>query len=147
MQTITEALKDLRGFSLFFKAAAITGVINQLTEKGPWTIFLPTDQAFRQLPPKILNRLFKKNKGKLAALVACHIVRGNLTFSEILYRKNFVTLGDSRLNLHVSEEIEITLEDAKIIQADIICKNGVIHIIDSVLIPPINTVGHNPPPL
>lgn len=138
MHNIAETIRSLAGFGLFFKAAASTGLIRHLNSQGPWTLFLPTDSAFEQLPPRLLKQLFRKPGNQLSLIIGYHIIPGNVPFSSLIHKKKLETLFGLQLVVAVTEETEIILEDARILRIDNICRNGIIHIIDSVLIPKIN---------
>jgi uncharacterized surface protein with fasciclin (FAS1) repeats len=134
MKIILDVIHQIPHFSLFFKALVFSGLATHLKSHGPWTVLVPSDQAFLFLSPKGLRDLFK-NKAKLAAILSYHIIPGKLRMADIINRKTAMTQLGLPIRIKTDEDIGIKLEDANIIQADIEVGNGIIHSIDSLLIP------------
>ncbi|HUT11108.1 MAG TPA: fasciclin domain-containing protein [Thermoguttaceae bacterium] len=103
-----------------------------LKGKGPLTIFAPTNEAFKQIPKDILDSTLK-NKPRLESILKYHVVSGKHMASEIVNLPSVQTLqGES---LRISTEGGCRINDASVVNADIECTNGVIHLIDTVLMP------------
>jgi uncharacterized surface protein with fasciclin (FAS1) repeats len=118
----------------FLKALATVQKAVLSEDNSPITLFAPTDRAFAKLPPGMLENLLKpENKGKLTGLLAYHIMKGVVTSGE-LTTKAPTLLGPS-LDIKIADA-KITVNDAHVIKADVKVPNGVIHVIDKVLIPP-----------
>ncbi len=134
MSIIFDTIKELQNFRYFLDALLSVGLLHTLKGAGPWTLFLPWDQAFAQIPEKALKRLLSDTK-KLETVIGYHLVSGAYSACDLLYKNKLKTLAGYPLKVSGSDEIEIFVDDALITRPDIKCANGVIHIIDSVLIP------------
>lgn len=118
-------------------AAALTqaGLVEALKGEGPFTVFAPTDAAFAKLPKGTLESLLKpENKAKLTAILTYHVVPGRLLAKEVLERSSLPTLNGQRIDLRVSDA-GAQVDGARISKTDIVSSNGVIHVIDSVILP------------
>jgi uncharacterized surface protein with fasciclin (FAS1) repeats len=117
--------------------AAVTAADLGATLKGagPFTVFAPTDDAFAKLPAGTVEGLIKpENKAKLAAILTYHVMAGAVKSADIAGKK----LEPATVNgqaLHVDATSGVTVNGAKVVTADIACTNGVIHVIDAVLMP------------
>lgn len=106
-----------------------------LQGSGPFTVFAPSDAAFRKLPAGTLESLLQpENKEKLAAILKYHVVPGRVLAKDAVKLNSAKTLLKEAVQ--ISEGHPLQINQAKVIQADILCSNGVIHVIDSVLLPP-----------
>lgn len=127
------ATKDLGTLVKTLKAA---GLVDTLEEEGPFTILAPTNAAFTKLPPgKLQSLMMPQNKEQLAGILKYHIVRGKYTADRIASRRSLRTLAGKSLTIEKTNG-GLTIDGAAITQKDIICANGVIQMIDTVLIPP-----------
>ncbi|PYK07716.1 MAG: Nex18 symbiotically induced protein [Verrucomicrobia bacterium] len=116
-------------------ALNVAGKAAMLKEKGPYTVFAPTDEAFGKLPPGMLQDYLKpENKEKLGKLLTYHILNGAIT-SEQLTTKKVPTVNGATLDIKVTNK-EVMVNDAHVTKADVKASNGVIHVIDKVLLPP-----------
>ncbi len=106
-----------------------------LKSEGPFTVFAPTDEAFAKLPAGTVADLVKpENKDKLAAILTYHVISGKVAAADVAGQKvEPATVNGAAL--HVDGSDGVTVNGAKVITADIECTNGVIHVIDAVLIP------------
>jgi uncharacterized surface protein with fasciclin (FAS1) repeats len=121
----------LKTLSAALKAA---GLDETLAGKGPFTIFAPTDEAFAALPPEALKDLLKpENKAKLAALLTYHVVAGKVG-SKTLKSGETATVQGQPLTVKV-EDSKVMVNDATVTQPDVAASNGVIHLIDKVILP------------
>ena len=118
-----------------FKTLAIAlekaGLIDTLKDKGPFTVFAPTDAAFAKLPKKDLDALLA-DKSKLAAVLTYHVVPGSVMAKDIKAGK-VKTVQGSDLTLSTSDGVKV--DGANVVKTDIVADNGVIHVIDSVVLP------------
>jgi uncharacterized surface protein with fasciclin (FAS1) repeats len=120
-------------------AAALTAadLVNTLKGPGPFTVFAPTDDAFAKLPAGTVDTLVKpENKAALANILTYHVVAGNVKAADVVKLKYAQTVQGGDVKIAVSGS-EVTLNGGvKVIQTDIVCTNGVIHVIDAVLATP-----------
>jgi uncharacterized surface protein with fasciclin (FAS1) repeats len=114
-------------------AAALTaaGLIDTLKGKGPFTVFAPTDEAFAKIPKADLDALLK-DKTKLTAVLTYHVVSGKVMAKDVKAGKVKTVQGGE---LTLSTTGGMTVDGAKVTKADIVADNGVIHVIDSVVLP------------
>jgi uncharacterized surface protein with fasciclin (FAS1) repeats len=121
-------------FKTLVAAIKAAGLVETLQGKGPFTVFAPTDEAFAKLPAGTLDELLKpENKTKLAAILNCHVVPGKVMAADVKTMKA-KTVGGQELSLKV-EGKSVTVDGAKVIKTDIAATNGVIHVIDTVIMP------------
>lgn len=130
---IVETTKAATNFTTFAKAIEAAGLTDTLKNAGPYTIFAPTDEAFAKLPAGTLDSLMA-NKEELKKVLLHHVVTGKLTSKEIAAVQSAPTMDGSALKVTAAGD-KITIENAKVVQPDIAASNGVIHGIDTVLIP------------
>lgn len=119
-------------FKTFVSAAEASGIADKLKRSGPYTVFAPADSAFEKLPPGTMDTLMK-NKNKLAAMLAHHIIPGKIVVADVKPGKVQTLQGDM-LTL-TSDNGKITVDNANVIQSDLMADNGVIHEIDIVVLP------------
>jgi transforming growth factor-beta-induced protein len=132
---VSIALADGRFGTL---AAALTEakLVETLQGKGPFTVFAPTDKAFSRLPEGTVADLLKpENKDKLQAVLTYHVLSGSVDLAGALSAKQAKTVQGSDVKISFSDG-KVRVNDAAIINADIKCSNGIIHVIDSVILPP-----------
>ena len=121
--------------STFFKAVRQSGLTDTLKGGGPFTVFAPTDEAFDRLPPETLEELFKpQNKERLRELLLAHIFAAGATGAELSKLNDAVTLKRTPQTVDVTNGLKIG--GANVTQTDIMATNGVLHLIDAVLMPP-----------
>lgn len=127
---LAESTPDLSTFVLALNAAALT---TALEDTGPFTVFAPSNAAFAALPPNTFKELMKKeNKSRLAAILKNHVVKGSLRTSN-LNTGNLSSLGGKPLHIEVRGS-QISVDEANIVQSDLVGSNGIIQIIDTVLL-------------
>jgi len=124
-------------FKTLFAATQAAGLVETLNTEGPFTVFAPTDEAFANLPPGTVEGLLK-DIPKLTAILKYHVVEGAVPASDVIQHKNITTLHGQDLKVdaakwHLHKSVKIN--DANIITADVKADNGLIHIIDKVLLP------------
>jgi len=121
-------------FKTLAAALKAAGLVETLKGKGPFTVFAPTDEAFAKLPTGTVESLLKpENKDKLVAILTYHVVAGEVKAADVIKLKSAKTVQGQSVTVHTTEGVKIN--DAKVVKADIECANGVIHVIDSVLLP------------
>ncbi len=121
-------------------AAALTaaGLVDTLKGSGPFTVFAPTDAAFAKLPAGTLDTLLKpESKAKLTAILTYHVVAGKVMAADVVKLKEAKTVNGAMVAVKVDGG-NVMINNAKVTTADIGASNGVIHVIDTVLLPPAN---------
>jgi transforming growth factor-beta-induced protein len=133
--TIVEIAASNPSFSTLVTAVKAAGLAETLSSKGPFTLFAPTDEAFAALPKGTLEKLLKpENRNLLRKVLTYHVVSGDLMAKDL--RSGHVkTVAGSAVAVKVRNQ-GISVNNAKVVKADINAKNGVIHVIDRVLLPP-----------
>lgn len=132
--TIVDIATSDPSFSTLAKALAAADLISTLQGEGPFTLFAPNDKAFAKLSPNKLADLMKpENKDKLAAILTYHVVPGKLMTDDLKTMKA-KTINGKSLDIKVKNG-EVTVNQAKVIKTDTVASNGVIQVIDTVLMP------------
>ncbi len=121
-------------FKTLAKLLTRAGLVNALQQPGPYTVFAPTDAAFAKTPKKTLNALLR-NKAKLRAVLLYHVVAGNVRAAHIVKLSTAKTLNGKTVRIRVAGS-NVFVNTAKVTKPDVIASNGVIHVINRVLIPP-----------
>lgn len=122
-------------FKTLVAALQAAGLVDTLKGEGPFTVFAPTDEAFAKLPAGTVDELLKpENKEKLAAILTYHVVTGKVTAAQVMKISSAKTVNGQSLAIS-SDGGTVMVDGAKVIKADIMCSNGVIHVIDTVLMP------------
>ena len=124
-------------FKTLYAATKAAGLVETLNTKGPFTVFAPTDDAFAKLPKGTVEGLLK-DIPKLTEILKYHVVNGAVTAKEVAVHKNITTMQGQDVKVdavkwHLHKNVKIN--DANIIKADVPADNGVIHVIDKVLMP------------
>lgn len=132
---IVETAAGAGQFKTLVTAVKAAGLVETLKGEGPFTVFAPTDDAFAKLPKGTLEDLLKpENKGKLASILKYHVVAGKVMASDIKGKKTEVkTVEGSELSVDATSGVKI--DEANVVSADIAASNGVIHVIDTVVMP------------
>lgn len=122
-------------FNTLVTAVKAAGLVDTLKGEGPFTVFAPTDEAFAKLPKGTVEDLLKpENKDKLVKILTYHVVPGKIMSSDIAGKKEEVaTVEGSKLSVNATSGVMI--DNAKVVKADIGASNGVIHSIDTVVMP------------
>jgi uncharacterized surface protein with fasciclin (FAS1) repeats len=121
-------------FKTLVAAVKAAGLVDTLKGKGPFTVFAPTDEAFAKLPAGTVETLLKpENKDKLVAILTYHVVAGNVKAADVVKLKSAETLLGQTVAIDATDGVNIN--NANVVKADIDCGNGVIHVIDTVLLP------------
>jgi uncharacterized surface protein with fasciclin (FAS1) repeats len=133
---IVETAVGAGQFKTLAAALEAAGLIDALKGSGPFTVFAPTDEAFAKLPAGTLESLLRpENKEKLKAILLYHVVQGNVPASKVLRLngRSVKTLQGGSISVRTSHGVRVN--DAKVIKTDVNASNGVIHVIDNVLMP------------
>lgn len=123
-------------FSTLVAAVTAAGLVDTLKSDGPFTVFAPTNAAFAKLPAgTVESLLLPENKDQLVSILTYHVVGGAAVTSDALAGKRLSVSTVQGSSVHVDGTDGVTVDDATVTAADIIASNGVIHVIDTVLIP------------
>lgn len=128
---IVETAVGAGSFKTLATALGAAGLVDTLKGKGPFTVFAPTDEAFAKIPKADLDALLK-DKAKLTSVLTYHVVAGKVMAADVKAGK-FKTVQGSELT--VSTSMGVSVDNAKVIKTDIVADNGVIHVIDAVIMP------------
>ena len=120
-------------FSTLVTAVQAAGLVETLKGAGPFTVFAPTDAAFAKLPEGAVERLIA-NPAQLRAVLLHHVVPGRVTASQVANLDNARTAGDTALPIRAGSD-GVRVGEARVVTADVMASNGVIHVIDTVLMP------------
>jgi uncharacterized surface protein with fasciclin (FAS1) repeats len=122
-------------FTTLAKALQAADLVDTLKGKGPFTVFAPTDEAFSKLPKGTLEDLLKPaNKAKLRRILSYHVVPGNVTAADVVKLKSAKAVSGDAIDIKASGG-SVMVEEARVTKTDITASNGVIHVIDSVMLP------------
>jgi uncharacterized surface protein with fasciclin (FAS1) repeats len=123
-------------FKTLAKALTAAGLVDTLKGPGPFTVFAPTDDAFAKLPAGTLDDLLKpENKAKLAAILTYHVVSGKVMAADVVKLKMAKTVNGKDVTIAVTGADVMLNGTTKVTKTDIAASNGIIHVIDSVLLP------------
>ena len=121
-------------FNTLVAAVKAAGLVETLQGPGPFTVFAPTDEAFAKLPKGTLEDLLKpENKAKLVSILTYHVVAGKVMAADVKTMKAKTVNGQS-LDVKVTDGT-VTVDKAKVVKTDVAASNGVIHVIDTVVLP------------
>ncbi len=135
-KTIVEVAAASDDFKTLVAAVKAADLVKTLSGEGPFTVFAPTDEAFAKLPKGTLETLLKpENKKKLAGILTYHVVAGKVMAADVVKLKNAKTVQGRNVRIRVKDG-KVMLNRANVVKTDIVCKNGVIHVIDAVILPP-----------
>ncbi len=122
-------------FNTLVAAVQAAGLVETLKGEGPFTVFAPTDDAFAKLPAGTLDDLLKpENKQKLASILTYHVVAGKVMAADVVNLSSAKTVNGQSLSIKVHGDT-VMVDNATVIKTDIKCSNGVIHVIDAVVLP------------
>jgi uncharacterized surface protein with fasciclin (FAS1) repeats len=122
-------------FNTLAKALTVAGLVETLKGSGPFTVFAPTDAAFAKLPPAALNALLA-DKAKLTAVLTYHVVPGAVMAAQVVGLSEATTVQGGKVSIRVARGKVMLNGRSTVTATDIKAKNGVIHVIDTVLMPP-----------
>ena len=130
---IIEAARSAGSFKTLLAAIDAADLTDTFRGAGPFTVFAPTDEAFAKLPKETLDGLLK-DKAKLASILTYHVVSGKVMAADVVKLKEAKTVQGQSVKIDASSGVEVN--NAKVLKTDVPATNGVIHVIDSVLLPP-----------
>jgi len=132
---IVDTAVEAGQFNTLVAAVKAAGLVDVLKSDGPFTVFAPTDEAFAKLPADTLKNLLKpENKDKLAAILTYHVASGKLTASDVTRATGITSVNGQWLKF-MSANGKVMVDEATVVTPDIKCANGVIHVIDRVVLP------------
>jgi uncharacterized surface protein with fasciclin (FAS1) repeats len=128
---IVETAVSAGSFKTLVTALGAAGLVDTLKSKGPFTVFAPTDEAFAKIPKADLDALLK-DKAKLTSVLTYHVVPGKVMAADVKAGKVKTVQGSE---LTISTSMGVMVDKAKVTKTDIVADNGVIHVIDTVIMP------------
>lgn len=134
-KNIVAVAQETPDLSTLVEAVSAAGLVATLEEPGPYTVFAPTNQAFEALGGTLETLLEPENKAELAEILTYHVVPGELTSSELSDGQMLESVQGGSLEVKITEG-EVTVNGATVAIPDVEASNGVVHVIDEVLIPP-----------
>jgi uncharacterized surface protein with fasciclin (FAS1) repeats len=134
---LVETAANAKSFSTLLAAATAAGLAETLANGGPFTVFAPTDEAFAKLPKGTVESLLKpENKDKLVSILKHHVVAGTVMAAQAVELTEAKTIGETKLTLSFDKKAKVlTVGGAKVVSADVVAGNGVIHVVDTVILP------------
>lgn len=132
---IADTAVEAGSFTTLVTAVQAAGLVDTLKGEGPFTVFAPTDEAFAKLPAGAVDDLLKpENKDQLVAVLTYHVVPGKVMAADAMQADSATTVqgGDIRIT---TQDGKVMVDEATVVQADIETSNGVIHVIDTVIMP------------
>ncbi len=134
---VVETAVSAGQFSTLVSAVQAAGLVDTLTGKGPFTVFAPTDEAFAKLPAGTVEDLLRpENRDKLVQVLTYHVVPGFVTSTDIKSKQVYAeTVEGGKLLVNGVANGAVFVNGARVTQADIYARNGVIHVVDEVLLP------------
>jgi transforming growth factor-beta-induced protein len=122
-------------FKTLAKALDAAGLVTTLKGAGPFTVFAPTDEAFAKLPDGTIETLLKpENKEKLRRILTYHVVAGRVMASDVVKLQSAKAVSGDTITVKVADGV-VHVDNATVTSADVLVSNGVIHVIDSVILP------------
>ena len=122
-------------FKTLAAALQAAGLVDTLKGKGPFTVFAPTDEAFAKLPAGTVDDLLKpENHDKLVAILTYHVVPGKVMAKDVVKLHEAKTVNGKDVKI-TAQGGKVMVDSADVVKTDIVCSNGVIHVIDSVILP------------
>jgi transforming growth factor-beta-induced protein len=131
---IVDTAVSAGSFNTLVAALKAADLVDTLRGKGPFTVFAPTDEAFGKLPAGTVESLLKpENKGKLQSILTYHVVPGKVMAAQVVNLKSAKTVNGQEVTISTTDGVKV--DGAKVVKTDIETSNGVIHVIDSVILP------------
>ena len=132
MADIVDTAIAAGSFTTLVKAVQAAGLVETLKGAGPFTVFAPTDEAFAKIPAETLNAVLA-DKAQLTAILTYHVVAGKVLAADVVNLKSAKTVQGGEIAIDTTNGVKV--DDANVVKTDIVCDNGVIHVIDSVIMP------------
>ena len=135
-KTIVQNAVNIEGFKTLVAAVKAAGLVDTLSGEGPFTVFAPTDEAFSKLPEGTIAELLKpENKDKLAGILKYHVVPGSVMAKDVVKLDKAKTAQGQNVRIKVADG-KVKVNKANVVKTDVRSSNGVIHVIDKVILPP-----------
>lgn len=135
--TVVDAAAGNKQFSTLVTAIKAAGLVDTLKSEGPFTVFAPTNAAFKKLDKGVLETLLKpENKGMLQQVLTYHVVAGKAMAEDVVELEQVKTVQGGTVSINVTDKGVMLNDGVKVTSTDIETDNGVIHVIDTVLLPP-----------
>ena len=132
---IVDTAVEAGTFATLVAAVDAAGLVETLKGEGPFTVFAPTDEAFAALPEGTVENLLKpENKDQLVAILTYHVVPGNVKAADVVTLTSAETANGSDVRIRVEEQ-SVFINDSRVVATDISASNGVIHVVDTVILP------------
>lgn len=135
--SIIETAKKAGSFKTLLAAIEATNLDKALAGEGPFTVFAPTDEAFAALPKGTVEALLKDKK-KLASILKYHVLEGAVKSADVVKIDKAQTLNGQSISVIITDN-QVNIDNAKVVMVDIMCDNGIIHVIDGVIFPRMET--------
>ncbi len=133
-KNIVETASAVSDFSTLVAAVQAAGLVETLSGDGPFTVFAPTNDAFGKLPAGTVESLLKpENRDKLTAILTYHVVPGKVLAKDVVSLTSAKTVNGQQIKIDTAGGVKV--DNANVVKTDILCSNGVIHVIDSVILP------------
>ena len=136
MLDIVDTAVEAGDFTTLATALTEAGLVDTLKGEGPYTVFAPTDEAFEALPEGTVEALLEDPQGQLTDILTYHVVPGKVMSTDLSDGMTATTVNGEDVTITIAEDGTVMVNDATVVAADIEASNGVIHVIDTVLIPP-----------
>lgn len=134
MTDIVDTAVAAGSFKTLVAAVTAADLVATLKSAGPFTVFAPTDDAFAKLPPAVITDLLRpENKAKLQGILTYHVVAGRVMAADVVNLKAAKTVQGQDVTIDTTKGVMVN--GANVIKMDIVCSNGVIHVIDAVVLP------------
>ncbi len=134
---IVETASSAKVFGTLIAAVKAADLVEVLKSDGPFTVFAPTDDAFKKLPEGTIAKLLKpENKAMLVSILKYHVVSGNVVAADVVKLNSAKTVEGGSVTIKIKDGSVFLNGNSKVVQTDIAASNGVIHVIDTVLMPP-----------
>ena len=139
-KNIVETAVAAGSFNTLVAAVKAAGLVETLSGAGPFTVFAPTDEAFAKLPKgTVESLLLPENKAKLVSILTYHVVPGKVVSGEVVKLEKAKTVQGQDVSISVTTDTNkkatVKINDASVVKADVAASNGVIHVIDTVILP------------
>jgi uncharacterized surface protein with fasciclin (FAS1) repeats len=134
-KNIVETASSNGSFNTLVAAVQAAGLSDTLQGDGPFTVFAPTDEAFAKLPPgTVENLLLPENKDQLVSILTYHVVAGKVTSAQVVKLDSATTVNGQDVQINIEND-KVMVDGATIAAVDVMASNGVIHVIDEVILP------------
>ena len=135
MKDIVDTAAGAEAFKTLVAAVKAADLVDVLKSDGPFTVFAPTNEAFAKLPEGTVESLLKpENREKLIAILKYHVVAGKVMSGDVVKLDSAKTVQGQKVTIQV-EDGTVMINNAKVVKVDVECSNGVIHVIDTVILP------------